>query len=54
VSSEIEWEFWTAARPDLNALRVPQTAKSAASSDRYVDRETELVPGIFVIRAPGW
>ena len=65
VLSEIEWEFWTASRTDLNALRVPQMAKDGIHSMARrclgplrhqidtVDRETELVPGVFVIPAPG-
>jgi glyoxylase-like metal-dependent hydrolase (beta-lactamase superfamily II) len=65
VLSEIEWEFWTAARANLSHLRVPEDAKSGIHSMarrclgplRYqiepVNRETEVVPGVTVIPAPG-
>jgi glyoxylase-like metal-dependent hydrolase (beta-lactamase superfamily II) len=65
VISEVEWEFWTARRPDLHALRVPDenklvmesTARRCLSAVRHqlemVDRETEILPGITAIPAPG-
>jgi glyoxylase-like metal-dependent hydrolase (beta-lactamase superfamily II) len=65
VLSEDEWEFWTHAQPDLSALRVPPEMKASMapmaqrSFDvlRYqietVDAETEIVPGVRVIPAPG-
>ncbi|MEO8591893.1 MAG: MBL fold metallo-hydrolase [Candidatus Solibacter sp.] len=65
VLSEIEWEFWTGARTDLSALRVPESAKESlqAMARRClgalrhqiepVQREIEIVPGIVVIPAPG-
>jgi len=65
VLSEIEWEFWTAARADLRALRVPEEAKTGIQSMarrclgplrhqvETVGRETEVVPGVLVIPAPG-
>ena len=65
VLSEIEWEFWTAARTDLAKLRLPDDARASIQSTarrclgplRYqiepIDRETEVVPGITVIPAPG-
>jgi glyoxylase-like metal-dependent hydrolase (beta-lactamase superfamily II) len=65
VLSEYEFEFWTAARPDLSRLRVPHevrmsmapTARRTFDALRFqietVDRETEIVPGVRVIPAPG-
>jgi glyoxylase-like metal-dependent hydrolase (beta-lactamase superfamily II) len=65
VLSEIEWEFWTAARTDLSKLRLPEDARSSIQSAarrclgplrhqiETVDRETEVVPGITVIPARG-
>jgi glyoxylase-like metal-dependent hydrolase (beta-lactamase superfamily II) len=65
VLSEIEWEFWTAARTDLGTLRVPDTAREAINfmarrclgalrhQIEAIDRETEIVPGVFAIPAPG-
>ena len=65
VLSETEWEFWTSARTDLRALRVPEEAKAGISSAARrclgplrhhidpIDRETEVVPGVRAIPAPG-
>jgi glyoxylase-like metal-dependent hydrolase (beta-lactamase superfamily II) len=65
VLSETEWEFWTAARTDLSHLRVPDAAKDSISSMARrclgvlrhqiepIDRETEIVPGVLAIPAPG-
>jgi glyoxylase-like metal-dependent hydrolase (beta-lactamase superfamily II) len=65
VLSEIEWEFWTGARADLRALRVPEEAKTQIHSMarrclgplrhrvETIDRETEIVPGVYAIPAPG-
>jgi glyoxylase-like metal-dependent hydrolase (beta-lactamase superfamily II) len=65
ILSEIEWEFWTAARADLSTLRVPEEAKSGIHSMARrclgplrhqiepLDCETEVVPGITAIPAPG-
>jgi glyoxylase-like metal-dependent hydrolase (beta-lactamase superfamily II) len=65
VLAESEWEFWTAARTDLRALRVPDELKGnrALSARRCLgalrfqvelaDRETEIAPGVRVIPAPG-
>lgn len=63
--SELEWEFWTGVRADLSRLRVPDAAKeSLASMARRclgilrhqiepIDRETQVVPGVSAIPAPG-
>ena len=63
--SELEWEFWTAAHPDVTALRVPlemkssivETARRSLSALRFqietVDKEMEIIPGVRVIPAPG-
>jgi glyoxylase-like metal-dependent hydrolase (beta-lactamase superfamily II) len=65
VISEYECEFWLARRPDLTPLRVPEpmrsgigaTARTTLDTLRFqietVDRETEIVPGVRLIPAPG-
>ena len=65
VLSEIEWEFWTAARTDLRKLQLPEDAKAAIHSMARralgplrhqiepIDCETEVVPGVTAIPAPG-
>ena len=65
VLSELEWEFWTGARSDLSHLRVPQSSKESIHSMarrclgplrhqiEAIDGETELVPGVVGIPAPG-
>jgi glyoxylase-like metal-dependent hydrolase (beta-lactamase superfamily II) len=65
VLSELEWEFWTGAYADLRHLRLPDAAKESLHSMARrclgalrhqiepVDRETEIVPGVFSIPAPG-
>jgi glyoxylase-like metal-dependent hydrolase (beta-lactamase superfamily II) len=65
VLSELEWEFWTAARTDLSHLRVPEAAKDSMNSTARrclgalrhqiepIDRETEVVPGVTAIPGPG-
>jgi metallo-beta-lactamase superfamily protein len=65
VLSELEWEFWTTARSDLSRLRLPDVAKeSIVSMARRclgplrhqiepIERETEIVPGVVAIPAPG-
>jgi glyoxylase-like metal-dependent hydrolase (beta-lactamase superfamily II) len=65
ILSEYEFEFWTSRRPDLSHLRVPRevrdsmtpTARNTLDVLRFqietVDRETEVVPGVRVIPAPG-
>ena len=65
VLSEIEWEFWTSPRPDLRCLRVPDDAKASIQSVARrclgplrhqiepIDRETEVVPGVRALSAPG-
>jgi glyoxylase-like metal-dependent hydrolase (beta-lactamase superfamily II) len=65
VLSELEWEFWTGARTDLSHLRVPEAAKESIRSMARrclaalrhqiepVERETELIPGVTGIPAPG-
>jgi len=63
--SEPEWEFWTAARADLRGLRVPDEMRQSIQSVARrclgplrhqiepVARETEVVPGVYAIPAPG-
>lgn len=65
VLSEIEWEFWTGARIDLANLRLPDDARAGIQSMARrclgplrhqiepIDRETEVVPGVTAIPAPG-
>jgi len=65
VISEREVEFWMAARPDLTGLRVPKdtqvsmvsAARNSLSKLKFqievVDKETEVIPGVRVIPAPG-
>lgn len=65
ILSEYEWEFWTRPHPDLAGLRVPvdvkatigRSARRAVDALRFqmetVDRETEVLPGVRVIPAPG-
>ncbi|UCC61458.1 MAG: MBL fold metallo-hydrolase, partial [Anaerolineae bacterium] len=59
------WEFWTADEPDLSSLPFPepliQLLITVAHNnlrplqDRFdlVDRETEVVPGVRILAAPG-
>jgi glyoxylase-like metal-dependent hydrolase (beta-lactamase superfamily II) len=65
VLSELEWEFWTGVRSDLSHLRVPEASRESIQSMARrclgplrhqiepVDRETEVVPGVVSIPAPG-
>ena len=59
-----EWEFWT-SEPDLTQLKVPEELKQIMRSFaaknlpplqarlRLVDNETQILPGIRAIAAPG-
>ncbi|MBZ5726475.1 MAG: MBL fold metallo-hydrolase [Acidobacteriia bacterium] len=63
--SDLEWEFWTAARTDLRALPLPNdlkyeldaTARRCLAPLRLqiepVEKEIEIVPGVRAIPAPG-
>jgi glyoxylase-like metal-dependent hydrolase (beta-lactamase superfamily II) len=65
VLSECEWDFWTAPRTDLGALRLPDTLRQeiAAVAHRSlgalkfqaepIDKETEVAPGVRTVPAPG-
>lgn len=65
VLSELEWDFWNAARSDLRGLRVPEDVKYMIDSAarrclaplRFqiepISRETEIIPGVRAIPAPG-
>jgi len=65
VLSQLEWDFWTASRSDLSGLRVPEDVKRAMGSAArrilaplrfqvdMVEGETELIPGVRTIPAPG-
>jgi glyoxylase-like metal-dependent hydrolase (beta-lactamase superfamily II) len=64
ILAEREFEFWT-GRADLAGMRVPEelkasmlrTARHSLNAIRFqietVDREREIVPGVWVIPAPG-
>jgi glyoxylase-like metal-dependent hydrolase (beta-lactamase superfamily II) len=65
VLSEIEWDFWTAARTDLSGLHLPKdltstmasTARRCLGALRFqvepIDGEREIVPGVRAIPTPG-
>jgi glyoxylase-like metal-dependent hydrolase (beta-lactamase superfamily II) len=65
IMAEAEFQFWSAARPDLSAMRVPHevrsgiahTARRCLDALRFqietVDHECEVEPGIRVLPAPG-
>ena len=65
VMAEAEWDFWTSAWVDLRGLRVsddvkramPLTARRCLDALRHqvelIGRETEIVPGMRAIPAPG-
>jgi glyoxylase-like metal-dependent hydrolase (beta-lactamase superfamily II) len=65
VLSQPEWDFWTGPRSDLAGLRVPEDVKRmiGSAARRYlaplrfqvdtVEGETEIVPGVRAIPAPG-
>jgi glyoxylase-like metal-dependent hydrolase (beta-lactamase superfamily II) len=65
VLSRREWDFWTESRCDLGSLRVPENVKRTFGSMarrwlaplRFqadpVEGETEIIPGVRVIPAPG-
>jgi glyoxylase-like metal-dependent hydrolase (beta-lactamase superfamily II) len=65
VMAEAEWDFWTSAHVDLRSLRVdgavkaamPFTARRCLQALRHqvelIGRETEIVPGIRALPAPG-
>jgi glyoxylase-like metal-dependent hydrolase (beta-lactamase superfamily II) len=65
VLAEAEWDFWTAPRPDLSALRVPEklrtdmqaTARRCLCALHHqietIDREGQVAPGVRAIPAPG-
>ncbi|NHN46502.1 MBL fold metallo-hydrolase [Halostella sp. JP-L12] len=65
VMPEAEWEFWTGADPDLSSLRVDEELRTllitAAQANlepldgriELVEDETEIVPGVRTLPAPG-
>jgi glyoxylase-like metal-dependent hydrolase (beta-lactamase superfamily II) len=65
VMSETEWGFWTADRVDLHGLRLGGDVKADMQSTarrclrvlrhqvELIDRETEIVPGLRALAAPG-
>jgi glyoxylase-like metal-dependent hydrolase (beta-lactamase superfamily II) len=60
-----EWDFWTATEIDLGAMAVPEEIKNLLRSTaqrclpplekqmELLERETEIVPGVRAIPAPG-
>ncbi|MEJ2009451.1 MAG: MBL fold metallo-hydrolase [Acidobacteriota bacterium] len=61
-----EWEFWTSEAPDLSAMRIPAEIKTGLilgtarrclpplrRQIELVEKESEIVPGIRVLPAPG-
>jgi glyoxylase-like metal-dependent hydrolase (beta-lactamase superfamily II) len=65
IMAEAEWDFWNATHTDLRSMRVGDEAKSAIRSVAHeclhalrhrielIDCETEIVPGIRALPAPG-
>jgi glyoxylase-like metal-dependent hydrolase (beta-lactamase superfamily II) len=65
VMWQSEWEFWTQEQPDLRAMPVDDQIKHLLVASAHaelppiqghldlIDRETEIVPGIHAIPAPG-
>ncbi len=61
-----EWEFWTSQEPDLSAVQLPEEIKTGLilgtarrclpplrQQIELVEKESEVVPGIHVLPAPG-
>lgn len=65
VLAEAEWEFWNGARTDLRGMRIDEAAKSGICVTarrclralrfqvELIERETEIVPGVWALPAPG-
>ena len=65
VLMESEWDFWMGVRPDLDTVKAPDefknrmlaTARAALTTIRHqvepISSETEIVPGVRLIPAPG-
>ncbi len=65
VMWKAEWDFWTAKEIDLGAMAVPEEIKNLMRSTaqrclpplkkhiELLERETEVVPGVRAIPAPG-
>jgi len=65
VMAETEWDFWNAASVDLRGMRVDEEAQAAIGflarqclqalrhQIELIDRETEVVPGVCALPAPG-
>jgi glyoxylase-like metal-dependent hydrolase (beta-lactamase superfamily II) len=65
VMTEVEWDFWTSTHVDLHGMRVGDHAKSDMQfiarrsllalrhQVELIERETEIVPGLRAIPAPG-
>ena len=65
VMTEAEWDFWTAPKVNVSGLRVSEQSKLAMQNVarshlmalrhqvELISRETEIVPGIRALPAPG-
>jgi glyoxylase-like metal-dependent hydrolase (beta-lactamase superfamily II) len=65
IMAEAEWDFWNSPYVDLRGMRVSDEAKSAIRFGAHeclqtlrhhmelIDRETEIVSGVYAIPAPG-
>jgi glyoxylase-like metal-dependent hydrolase (beta-lactamase superfamily II) len=65
VMAEAEWDFWNSSSADLRGMRVSQEARTAIRlitrqclqalrhQIELIDRETEVVPGVCALPAPG-
>jgi glyoxylase-like metal-dependent hydrolase (beta-lactamase superfamily II) len=65
VMAEAEWDFWNSTSVDLRNMRVDEEAKAAIRflarqclqalrhQLELIDRETEVVPGVRTLPAPG-
>jgi glyoxylase-like metal-dependent hydrolase (beta-lactamase superfamily II) len=65
VMSKAEWDFWNSDKIDLDAMQAPDEIKMLVISSArrnlppigqqldLVERETEVVPGVHVVPAPG-
>jgi glyoxylase-like metal-dependent hydrolase (beta-lactamase superfamily II) len=63
--SKAEWDFWNSDKIDLDAMQAPDEIKMLVISSArrnlppigqqldLVERETEVVPGVHVVPAPG-
>ena len=65
VMSKTEWDFWTDASVDLRSMNIPEEMKTLLTATAHrclpplkkqvdlVERETDVVPGVRLLPAPG-